>query len=238
MQILRARFLLLTPLLLLAFLLLHTEAYAGGLTKLIEGAGTFRDLKGPSGVPPDEGPGPRLLRVTLRIPESLDGPGEPDCQLLEPEGVCEVDLEKNDLRTCDDAVGKFASRFDVICLTDITVRFDGLFSGDALLHDTFAVYGGFSGGYFTGPAIFQGTVINPKNGKELGTGRLDFIPNAGTFDEEFKGSGSFRINRAYGELAGLAGQGTFEGTIGQQGTYKAVIRLPKKDSEDDELAER
>jgi hypothetical protein len=113
----------------------------------------------------------------------------------------------------------------VICTTDITIDFTGLFAGPALLHDTFAVHGDGTGGYFTGPAICDCTITDPKNGKVLGRGRVDFLPNEGTFGGDFFGSGGFQINRAYGELEDLTGSGTFEGTIGAQGHYKAVIRF-------------
>jgi len=172
----------------------------------------------------------------------VDGPGGDVCDIMD-NLVCEVDLEKFELKRCDDALAIFVFHgplpgasvpptppigpFDVICITDITIDFTGLFSGQTLLHDTFAVYGDGSGGYFNGPAICDCTITNPKNGKVLGRGRVDFFPNEGTFGGDFFGSGGFQVNRAYGELEGLTGSGTFEGFIGQQGTYKAVFHFPK-----------
>jgi hypothetical protein len=230
MQIRKAQFQRFTLLLVLAFLLLPSLSYAGGHDKRISGEGTFSDRKGSSAQPPGEDPGPVLKSVTLRIPGTLQGPGGNFCDVME-NGVCEVDLEKFGLKRCDDAIGLFVfgslGPFDVICITDITIDFTGLFSGPALLHDTFAVYGDGSGGYFNGPAICDCAITNPKNGKVLGRGRVDFFPNEGTFGGDFFGSGGFQINRAYGELEGLTGSGTFEGFIGQQGTYKAVLHFPK-----------
>jgi hypothetical protein len=169
----------------------------------------------------------------LRKPGSLEGPGSPYCQ-EQDNGVCEVNLDDADgngtkLTKCDDAVGLFVFGlgFDVICFTDITIDFTGLFAGPAILHDTFAVYGDGTGGYFNGPSICDCTITDPKSGKVLGRGRVDFFPNEGTFGGDFFGSGGFRINRAYGELEGLKGSGTFEGFIGQEGEYKAVLRFPK-----------
>jgi hypothetical protein len=235
MQIRKAQFQRLTLLLVLAFLLLPSLSYAAGDDKRIRGEGTFSDRKGSSAQPPGEDPGPVLKSVTLRIPGTLEGPGGDFCDVQE-NGVCEVDLEKAGLKdkSCDEAIGLFVfgrlaqgePPFDVICITDITIDFTGLFSGPALLHDTFAVYGDGSGGYFNGPAICDCTITNPTNGEVLGRGRVDFFPNEGTFGGDFFGSGGFRINRAYGELEGLTGSGTFEGVIGEQGTYKAVIQFP------------
>ena len=253
MEIRKAQFQRFTLLLVLAFLLLPSLSYAGGHDKRMSGEGTFTDRKGPLGTPPDNGPGPILKSVTLRIPGTLDGPGEPICDVTVGPGtaghpgVCEVDLEKLALLvgknvadlSCNDAIGQYvfaSGPYDVICITDIVIDFTGVFSGPAVLHDTFAVYGdgvvanthdGHSGGYFAGPAICDCTITNPKNGKVLGTGRMDFFPNEGTFGGDFVGSGGFQINMAYGELEGLTGSGSFEGTIGKLGTYKAVIHFPK-----------
>jgi len=242
MEIRKAQFQRFPLLLVLAFRLLPSLSYAGGHDKRISGEGTFSDRKGSSANPPGKNPGPVLKSVTLRIPGSVDGPGGDLCDIMD-NLVCEVDLEKFELKRCDDALAIFVFHgplpgasvpptppigpFDVICITDITIDFTGLFSGQTLLHDTFAVYGDGSGGYFNGPAICDCTITNPKNGKVLGRGRVDFFPNEGTFGGDFFGSGGFQVNRAYGELEGLTGSGTFEGFIGQQGTYKAVFHFPK-----------
>jgi hypothetical protein len=259
MQIRKAQFQRFTLLLVLAFLLLPSFSYAGDHDKRISGEGTFKDRKGPNpppGNPSDPGPGPILKSVVLRNPGSLDGPGEPICDVMfgpvgpgstNDLGVCEVDLEKLaskvgkpvDELSCGDAIGQYvfaSGPYDVICFTDIEIDFTGLFSGPAILHDTFAVYGegvvagtpdGHSGGYFNGPAVCYCTITDPRNGRVLGTGRVDFFPNEGNFGGDFVGSGGFKINMAYGDLKGLTGSGTFQGTIGQVGTYKAVLFFPK-----------
>jgi hypothetical protein len=233
MKILNAQFQVLLLLLLGAFLLIPSPADA----RRVLGQGTFRDLKGP---PVDAGPAPELREVYLRMAGSPEGPGDPFCE-VQPSGVCKVDLANfPTLTVCDHYVGFFVFgfdpagnpnpsplRFDVTCITDITIIFEGIFAGPTVLHDTFTVYADgtpTSGGYFTGPAICNCTFT--VGSTVLGPGRVDFIPNNGTFNGEFAGSGSFRINRAYGAVIGVTGFGRFNGTIGQQGEYTAVINIP------------